>query len=56
MIAIFNFSFNVEVGGQTIFSELMTLLAFFKIVIQVLMSSFLVDSYNELTRFFPTLH
>jgi len=51
VVSIFDFNFNVEVGGPTIFLELRTFFAFFEIVTLYLWSSFSVASYNDLTIF-----
>jgi len=57
LLSIFNFNFNVEVGGQTIISKSFTLrnlLAFLEIAIPSPWCSFSVVSYNQQTGFFTT--
>jgi hypothetical protein len=54
LVSIFNFNFNVEVGGQAIILKLVTLRTlfdFFEIAIPDSWSSFSVALHNELTLF-----
>jgi hypothetical protein len=56
LASAFDFSSNVEVGRQTIFSELRTLIAFLEIAIPDPRSLLSVISYNELTGISTQLH
>jgi hypothetical protein len=56
---ISTFNFNVEVGGQTIYSKSVTLkalVAFFENTIPIPWSSFSVVMYNELTGILTNSH